>query len=193
MELLAEGFGGRAEEVFGDRLAIQASSGRHGAMPTIAQIAEVLLRAERAQPKPTEKNPLYPQLAMHGIPPRHIGTVNGTVVSPPATPGAGGLSSAGGWAGLDPQLGKSLGHSSRVGPGQHPDTPQQSDEAPAVPTPSASPAKLSRWHPYAGIMGKLEMSLSNEAESCRMLGLGMLSALVVVRKTLQSALYQSLP
>ena len=55
MKLLSEGFQGKAEELFQDR-------GFHFAQAAAADpptLAELRHKAERAQPKPTEKNPLY--------------------------------------------------------------------------------------------------------------------------------------
>ncbi|KAK9807877.1 hypothetical protein WJX72_011990 [[Myrmecia] bisecta] len=60
MEMLSEGFAeeeGKAEEVFGRKMT--ASSGEGGSENPHVDVAELRLKAERAQPKPTAKEPLY--------------------------------------------------------------------------------------------------------------------------------------
>lgn len=54
MEMLAEGFAGKSEEVFGRGFALATPAG-----PDTPVLAELRAKAERAQPKPTEKNQLY--------------------------------------------------------------------------------------------------------------------------------------
>ena len=55
MEMLAEGFAGKSEEVFGSGFSLApAPTG-----PMTPVLAELRAKAERAQPKPTEKNQLY--------------------------------------------------------------------------------------------------------------------------------------
>jgi hypothetical protein len=54
MEMLSDGFAGKAEEVFGRKF------GPHKAGP---QLEEMRLKAERATPKPTAKLPLHPSYA----------------------------------------------------------------------------------------------------------------------------------
>lgn len=56
MKLLSEGFQGKAEELFQDRGFHFAQAELTPAPPTLAELRS---KAERAQPKPTEKNPLY--------------------------------------------------------------------------------------------------------------------------------------
>lgn len=65
MKLLSEGFQGKAEELFQDR-------GFHFAQAATADpptLAELRHKAERAQPKPTEKNPLYAKFLKKEQPP----------------------------------------------------------------------------------------------------------------------------
>ena len=54
MEMLAEGFAGKSEEVFGTGFSMTPVPG-----PETPVLAELRAKAERAQPKPTEKNQLY--------------------------------------------------------------------------------------------------------------------------------------
>jgi hypothetical protein len=54
MEMLAGGFGGRAAEIF--------ASARTSDGAEAPYIAALRAKAERAQPKPTDKNPLYAHL-----------------------------------------------------------------------------------------------------------------------------------
>lgn len=54
MEMLAEGFAGKSEEVFGTGFSMTPIPG-----PETPVLAELRAKAERAQPKPTEKNQLY--------------------------------------------------------------------------------------------------------------------------------------
>ena len=51
MEMLAGGFGGRAAEIFASARTSDGSEAPY--------IAALRAKAERAQPKPTDKNPLY--------------------------------------------------------------------------------------------------------------------------------------
>ncbi len=55
MEMLAEGFTGKTEEVFGSGFSLAPAP----AGPETPMLAELRAKAERAQPKPTEKNQLY--------------------------------------------------------------------------------------------------------------------------------------
>jgi hypothetical protein len=54
MEMLSEGFTGKTEEVFGQGFVMAPSTG-----PDTPDLADLRAKAERAQPKPTEKNQLY--------------------------------------------------------------------------------------------------------------------------------------
>lgn len=54
MELLSEGFVGKTEEIFGQGFVITPTAG-----PDTPDLADLRAKAERAQPKPTEKNQLY--------------------------------------------------------------------------------------------------------------------------------------
>lgn len=54
MELLSEGFVGKNEEVFGQGFVLAPTAG-----PDSPDVADLRAKAERAQPKPTEKNQLY--------------------------------------------------------------------------------------------------------------------------------------
>ena len=55
MKLLSEGFQGKAEEMFQDR----GFSFAQAELNDTTTLAALRSKAERAQPKPTEKNPLY--------------------------------------------------------------------------------------------------------------------------------------
>lgn len=65
MKLLSEGFQGKAEELFQDR----GFSFAAGAIVEPPSLAELRSKAERAQPKPTEKNPLYAKFLKKEQPP----------------------------------------------------------------------------------------------------------------------------
>ncbi len=54
MELLSEGFVGRTEELCGQGFVMAPTGG-----PDTPDVADLRAKAERAQPKPTEKNQLY--------------------------------------------------------------------------------------------------------------------------------------
>ena len=65
MKLLSEGFQGKAEELFQDR----GFSFAQAAINDTPTLAELRSKAERAQPKPTEKNPLYAKFLKKMQPP----------------------------------------------------------------------------------------------------------------------------
>ena len=65
MKLLSEGFQGKAEEMFQDR----GFSFAQAELNDTATLAALRSKAERAQPKPTEKNPLYAKFLKKEQPP----------------------------------------------------------------------------------------------------------------------------
>ena len=65
MKMLSEGFQGKAEELFQDR----GFSFAQAAINDTPTLAELRSKAERAQPKPTEKNPLYAKFLKKMQPP----------------------------------------------------------------------------------------------------------------------------
>ena len=65
MKLLSEGFQGKAEEMFQDR----GFSFAQAELNDTTTLAALRSKAERAQPKPTEKNPLYAKFLKKEQPP----------------------------------------------------------------------------------------------------------------------------
>ena len=65
MKLLSEGFQGKAEEMFQDR----GFSFAQAELNETTTLAALRSKAERAQPKPTEKNPLYAKFLKKEQPP----------------------------------------------------------------------------------------------------------------------------
>ncbi|CAL8465953.1 g5489 [Coccomyxa elongata] len=141
MEMLAEGFAGKSEKVFGSGFSLApVPTG-----PMTPVLAELRAKAERAQPKPTEKNQLYANFGRK------------LEAAPPPTPEQLAAAQARREAAARHQ--EELAESRRNrrqavrfggGQSQSRTASPVRDYATPIPTPGNSPAKLGRMRPRDG-------------------------------------------